>query len=311
VIPATLLAVLAAACGGTPDVPLSEGSAIPQEAVVDISGVPPMVYTQDFQLQDCTFKPHGINPFYDPLVPGSRSVSVAQNAVDDEGNPVPFYKEYLVLSETIAFNLDGIGSFEAAVVEEKEFENGKQIQLSVNWYAICEQTNSVHSVGEDSFELDPDTGEVINTEGSWRSGTINTLGETATPSMGMPGTVMLGSRYIFDGAPGIALGGAEIVAVGLNTTDGLLSTVATSIGGYPGEADVLIPLAQSVGDFRGCVQIEEISQDNETRKPDLSDVTEKVWCPGVGLVYDTSDGALTESNALTDDAFIKELEKYK
>jgi hypothetical protein len=40
-------------------------------------------------------------------------------------------------------------------------------------------------------------------------------------------------------------------------------------------------------------------------------VTEKVWCPGVGLVYDTSDGALTESNALTDDAFIKELEKYK
>jgi hypothetical protein len=129
--------------------------------------------------------------------------------------------------------------------------------------------------------------------------------------MGMPGTVMLGSRYIFDGAPGIALGGAEIVAVGLNTTDGLLSTVPTSIGGYPGEANIIIPLAQSVGDFRGCVQIEEISQDNETRKPDLSDVTEKVWCPGVGLVYDTSDGALTESNALTDNAFIKELEKYK
>jgi hypothetical protein len=288
--------------GGTVIAQSEGGSVIPEEAVVDLnpnadpSAPIPMLYTQDFELQDCTFKPTGINPFYDPLIPGSTSVSEATDKVDDAGNPVSFRKEYRVLDETEKFNLEGIGSFEAAVIEEREILGGKLIQISLNWYAICQETNSIYAVGEDSFELDPDTGEVISTEGTWRAGTVNELGEIAIPSLSMPGTVLLGSRYIFDGAPGVAFGGAEIVGHGLKTVDGKLTTVRTEF--YDGEADIEIPITAAVGDFSGCIQVEEISQNSETRIPDLTDVTNKVWCPGVGLVFDTSDGALVESNAL-------------
>lgn len=288
----------------------TEGNAIATQPIVDINkgAEPPMLYTQDFRLQECTFKPHGVSPYYDPLVPGFESVSEINPKIE-KGVPVAFRKTYRVVDETKKLNIGGIGKLEAAIVEEKEFANGKQIQVSYNWYSICEQTNSVYAFGEDSFELHPDTGQVLNTEGSWLAGTKNIFGEVAVPSLAMAGNPALGARTIFDGAPGVALGGAEVVAL-LSTSNGKLTTVATK-SGYPGQTDIPIPITKLAGEFHGCVQIEEISQVSETRRPDFSDLTNKVWCPGVGLVWDTSDGALLESSALEDDEFQKKLAQFK
>jgi hypothetical protein len=47
---------------------------------------------------------------------------------------------------------------------------------------------SIYAVEEDSFELDPDTEEVISTEGTWRARTANELGELAIPALTMSGT---------------------------------------------------------------------------------------------------------------------------
>ena len=265
--------------------------AIPSESVIDLNkvrepGAPiPMRYTQDFQLQSCTMQPWGNNPFFDLLKPGAKEVSAmpAEN----------FRKEYRVLEQTKSMNLLGIGKFQAAIVEEREYEKGVLRQISQNWYAVCKQTGSVFSVGELSKQLNADQ-TVHDTEGSWRAGVVNKQGEVAVPSMQVPGTPTLGSRYIFDGAPGVALGGAQIVAQGLKTVHGKLTTVRTRY--YKGEKNIPIPITKSIGDVSSCIQVEEISQDSKTRKPDLGDATNKVWCPRVGLIYDTSDGALIASN---------------
>jgi hypothetical protein len=126
--------------------------------------------------------------------------------------------------------------------------------------------------------------------------------------MAMPAVPTLGSRTIFDGAPGVALGGAEVVAF-LSTKGGELTLVPTKEG-FPGRT-VDIPITKRAGDFRSCAQIQEISQKNDTRRPDMGDLTNKVWCEGVGLVYDTSDGALVEHKGLEDEAFQEKLADFK
>lgn len=290
----TLIGFGLAGCGGDSKgtVAKSEASVIPAEPVVDLNKVRdpdapiPMPYTQDFRLNECTMGPEGNNRFFDILKPGFKHVSYKPEE--------DFRKEYTVLEETKSMDLEGIGKFEAAIIEEREFLKGGVLrQISLNWYAICEETKSVFSVGEESQHLNPDQ-TVKDTEGSWQAGLVNDQGEVAVPAMQIPGTVSTGSRYIFDGAPGIALGGSEIVRQGLKTVDGKLTTVRTKY--YEGEADIPIPITKSVGELSGCIQIEEISQNSKTRVPDLGDATNKVWCPNLGLVYDTSDGSLIESN---------------
>jgi hypothetical protein len=313
---ATLVLVLAVACGsdddsggsatsdaGTSDSggefpAVSGGNAIPEQAVVDLNkgADPPFLYTQDFQLQDCTFNPRGRSAYFDSLEAGAYTKSELPGKIGEIAQKeVAYRKDYLVLAETKKLNFQGIGEVEAAIVQEREYENDKQIQVSFNWYSVCEETGSVFSLGEDSFALNPETGEVTDTEGSWLVGYINTLGEVSVPAMQVPGTPTLGAKYIFDGAPGIALGGSEIIAH-VNIKDGKLTTVPTEY--YAGESDIPMPFAESAGDMT-CLQIEEISQDSGTRRPDLTDVTNKVWCPGFGLAYDTSDGWLLSATVLS------------
>jgi hypothetical protein len=83
----------------------------------------------------------------------------------------------------------------------------------------------------------------------------------------MAGTFTIGSRYLFDGHQSIAFGGSE------NMESGVEITVPS-------------------GTFKNCVRV------REQGLQDLNDITDKVWCPAVGIVYDTSDGKLIASNAL-------------
>jgi len=316
-VPAALLVLIVAACGGDGDggggsdatsagdagggfPAVSGGNVIPEQAVVDLNkgADPPFLYTQDFELQDCTFSARGKNAFFDSLEAGAYTKSELPGKIGEIAQKeISYRKDYLVLAETKKLNIEGIGEVEAAIVQEREYENDRQIQVSFNWYSVCEQTGSVFSLGEDSFALNPETGEVTDTEGSWLAGYINTLGEVSIPSMQVAGTAVVGSKYIFDGAPGIALGGSEIIAH-VNIKDGKLTTVPTKY--YAGESDIPMPFAESAGDMT-CLQIEEISQDSGTRRPDLTDVTNKVWCPGFGLAYDTSDGWLLSATVLSQD----------
>ena len=102
--------------------------------------------------------------------------------------------------------------------------------------------------------------------GTWRAGDPDGNG-VAEPGLLMPGTFTVGGRYIFDGSQSGAYGGSENMESGIEIT---------------------VP----AGTFKNCVWVREQSLQH------LDDITDKTWCPTVGVVFDTSDGKLIVSNAL-------------
>jgi uncharacterized membrane protein YkoI len=105
--------------------------------------------------------------------------------------------------------------------------------------------------------------------GTWRAGEPDGDG-VAEPGLLMPGTFTIGGRYIFDGSQSMAYGGSENMEAGIEIT---------------------VP----AGTFKGCVRV------REQGLLDLTDITDKIWCPVVGVVLDTSDGKLVVSSALPKD----------
>lgn len=214
---------------------------------------------KDWDLKAEYLKPRGNNPLYFPLQPGHRFI------MEKPDHPEGFYrKEVTVLDETEPFDLPGIGKFDAAVVQEEEYFDDMLVQQSWSWFAYDTRNQNLYSFGEISWEVDMQGNKVF--EGTWRAGELDGEG-IAEPGMLMPGTFRMGERYIYDGSQSESYGGSENIE-----TDYTMATPA--------------------GTFTGCVKVRE--QDLN----DLEDVTIKVWCPNVGLVYDSSDGYVVASDAI-------------
>lgn len=218
---------------------------------------------RDWNLKGENLSPTGHNPFYFPFKPGFKFIMEKPDHPDG-----PFRKEVIVLDQTEPFDLPKIGKFQAAVVQEDEFFEGRWTQRAYNWFAIDKTNNSVYALGELSWEIDDDGNKVF--EGTWRAGEPDGGGAdspNAEPGLLMPGTFNLGARYIYDGSESESLGGTENQEAG-------------------------ITMKTPAGTFKNCVRTRE---QNLTHK---DDVTDKWWCPGVGLVKDTSDGILVASDIL-------------
>jgi hypothetical protein len=149
-----------------------------------------------------------------------------------------------------------------AVVEEREFEDGEIKEISRNFFAFCKKTNDLYYFGED-VDIFED-GEVVSHDGAWLAGKNG-----AAPGILMPGTFLLGSRYYQEVAPGIALDRAEHTAEGLE-------------------------LETEAGEFDGCVEV------TETTPLEPGSESIKLYCPGVGLVFD-NDLELVEIREDDDD----------
>lgn len=104
-----------------------------------------------------------------------------------------------VLPETRV--VDGV---ETRVVEERETNNGKLVEISRNFYAISKRTNSVFYFGEevDMYKND----RITSHDGSWLSGVGG-----ARFGLMMPGLPLLRARYYQEVAPRLAMDRAEIV----------------------------------------------------------------------------------------------------
>jgi hypothetical protein len=198
-------------------------------------------FTTDFRLADCEFEARGENPYF-ILRPGYRLVLEGE----EDGDTVRV--EISVLRDTEAISLPDIGTVRTRVVEEKESVNGELVEVSRNWFAICDPTNDVFYFGEavDIFNEDGTTSH----DGSWRAGV-----DGAVPGIIMPGTFLLGSRYFQEQAPDVAMDRAEHVEMGL-------------------EVDT------PAGTFDQCVRV------LETTPLEPNADSEKIYCPGVGLVID-------------------------
>jgi len=213
---------------------------------------------RDWFLKAETIVPHGRNPFFFPLVPGHKHILERPDHPDGH-----FRKETIVLDETEPFDVPGIGKFETAIVQEEEFVDEELVQRVRLWLAIDKTTNSVHAFGEVSWEIEE--GKPIFT-GTWRAG--DPAGNAAAdPGLVMPGIVTIGSRYVLSGGESGPVSGLEAIEAGIEKT---------------------VP----AGTFRNCVRIREQGLVND------KDVTDRTWCPEVGLVADSSSGLLIASNAL-------------
>lgn len=214
---------------------------------------------KDWNLKGENLVPWGHNPLYFPLKPGHKHIH------ERPDHPDGYYrKETVVLDKTEPFNLPGIGKFKAAVVQEEEYLDGILTQRALNWFAIDKTTNSVYAFGELSWEINEEGKPVFG--GTWRAGELDGNG-VAEPGLLMPGTFTVGGRYLFDGSESEAFGGSENMETSLTFTT-------------------------PAGTFKDCVRVREQSL------LDLKDITDKVYCPKGGLVYDTSDGKLIASNQI-------------
>jgi len=212
-------------------------------------------FTTDFFIEDCSFSSRGRDNRFFSLEPGDQLVLEGE----DDGEEAQVIITVLQGTETIDFVTERGKrmAVRARVVEERESVDGELEEVSRNWFARCRETNDVFYFGEevDLFE----DGEIVGTEGEWRAGE-----DGAQPGIIMPGTFLLGARYFQEIAPDVALDRAE------NT-----------------EMDLRVDVPAGI--FRRCVQV------IETTPLEPDDESEKLYCPGVGLVFD--DGVeLVEHN---------------
>ena len=193
-------------------------------------------FTTEFRLEDCTFTSTGANAFF-ILKPGTRSI---YEGTEDGAE--------LRLVITVTNRTRQVNGVETRVVEERETEDGELVEISRNYFAICQQTDSVFYFGEevDIYE----DGEIVSHEGAWLAGQKN-----ARPGLMMPGIVLLGARYFQEHAPDVALDRAEIVS--------LSERVQTPAGTY-----------------RNVLKTEETTPLEPGQK------SIKFYAPGVGLIQD-------------------------
>ena len=152
-------------------------------------------YTESFRTEECTFSSTGRNPFfilepnYQLVLAGGEGGEAAQVTIT-------------VLNETGEVN-----GTETRVVEERETIGGELVEISRNFFAICEETNSVFYFGEEVDDYED--GNIISHGGAWLAGE-----DANRAGIIMPGTILMGARYYQEIAPNVAVDRAEIVGMG-------------------------------------------------------------------------------------------------
>jgi hypothetical protein len=176
-------------------------------------------FTSSFRLEDCRFRPFGINPHF--LLEPERQLVY-------EGEDEELFITVLEHTRRLMLPVNGtMRKIRTAIVEEREFEDGEIKEISRNFFAVCAPTNDVYYFGEE-VDIYQD-GEIVSHDGAWLAGENGN-----TPGIIMPGTFLLGSRYFQEVAPGVALDQAEhtgeglVVETGAGTFEGCVEVTETS-----------------------------------------------------------------------------------
>lgn len=147
-------------------------------------------FTDEFNLEDCSFSTEGDNPFF-PLRPGFHRLLAGES----DGEEVTVDIDVTRKTRTITLDIDGKRTkVKTRIVQELETEDGEVVEISQNYFARCKQTGDVFYFGEevDIYE----DGEVVSHDGAWLAGV-----DGARPGLIMPGRFLLGSRYFQEIAP--------------------------------------------------------------------------------------------------------------
>ena len=161
----------------------------------------------------------------------------------------------LVLSEgkeqltiTVLEQTKIVDQVETRVVEERETNDGRLVEVSRNFFAISRRTNNVYYFGE---EVDMyKAGRITSHEGAWLAGVGG-----AKFGLMMPGLARLRAKYFQEVAPRVAMDRAEIVSL----------TEALKV---------------PAGVFKDCLKVEETTPLERGTKE------YKYYAPGIGLIQD-------------------------
>ncbi len=144
--------------------------------------------------------------------------------------------------------VDGI---ETRVVEERESEDGELVEVSRNFFAVCQPSNDIFYFGEEVDDYED--GEIVSHEGAWLAGE-----DDGRAGLFMPGDIKVGMKYYQEFAPGIAEDRAEILSV--NDT-----------------------LAVPAGNFTGVLKVEETNPLEPDERED------NFYAPGIGTIQDETE----------------------
>ena len=193
-------------------------------------------FTDSFMLDKCVFESRGRNPYF-VLEPGFQLLFEGI-----EG------KAFVRLQITVLNETKTIAGVRTRVIEELETHDSQLVEISRNYFAICQQNGSVFYFGEDVDIYE--NGAVVSHASSWRAGVAG-----ARAGLFMPGLSLLGARYYQEVAPGVAQDRAEILSL----------------------TEVVVTPAQT---FENCLKTVETTP----LEPAAKEL--KLYAPGIGLIQD-------------------------
>jgi len=158
----------------------------------------------------------------------------------------------------VTYGTKVIAGYTVRVIRDVVRLDGNVIELTHDWFAQDDQGN-VWYFGEDSRTIED--GKVVSTEGSWMHGR-----DGAQAGIIMLANPKVGDQYNEENAPGVAQDRAEVIGVNESIT---------------------VPF----GSFTGCIRT------RNTTPLDPEVLEEKVYCPGVGTVFEediTPDQAISQ-----------------
>jgi hypothetical protein len=200
----------------------------------------------------------GVPNQYFPLVPGMTWNYSADNGETQIATVLTGPTTHCVFPKTVAAGVAVV------VVQDQVFdEDGNLIEDTCDWYAPDNQGN-VWYLGEDSQEIDPTTGDVVSTEGSWEAGV-----DGAQAGIIMEANPRIGDKYRQEFLQGIAEDFGQVVGLHKSAS---------------------VPFS----DFENCVK----TLDSSRLSP--GDREHKYYCPDVGLVLEVTPKGGRERNELTD-----------
>jgi hypothetical protein len=147
-------------------------------------------WTTQFFVQTDELSAQGRNPYF----------------ILEPGYTLRLEDEDVQLVITVLNETRRVDNVETRVVEERETEDGKLIEVSRNFFAISKRTNSVFYFGEE-VDIYKD-GKITSHEGAWLSGVNG-----ARFGLMMPGLPLVKARYYQEIAPRVAMDRAEIASV--------------------------------------------------------------------------------------------------
>ena len=235
----TIILLIAAATIPATTALLSVNNAYSSSSASNNNKIPSDSFKLNFNLKDCQLAPRGANSYF-ILKPGYQAIFEGK---EDKKN---HQLTDTVLNETKIVNGTKVG-----ILEEKEFEEGKLIEISKNYLAVCRPTNDIFYFGEDVDIYK--NGKIVKQEGlseSWHAGVNN-----ARAGILIPAKPELGMKYYSEFAPKIAQDRNEIKSL----TD-VVDTPA--------------------GKFEHVLKVEETTP----LEPGVKEY--KFWASGTGLIQD-------------------------